>query len=315
MADVNLPIHQTQLPRRVSANGVSIREDVLYTDAKGELDERSKKRAEESLSSLSEVLPNLLEPNEAVLYVIRSCQAPAGVLEQFFLGWYIYRVTATRIVFTNLRLLHFGLVSDKKWDRTLKSVRWGNILEAKTKGWLNRVLKLKYGNGKKEHYWRLKRKDSQKAKVILDAVMPQSRTETTAAQGMQSLCPNCRAPLTAGTYQCASCGLRFKDEKTLLRRTLLIPGGGYLYSGFTLLGGITFLTEGAFTLAMIYFVLMAVGIVPPDTSENGRPMPTGSFWGAAVFFAVILGLNKALEYLHSRRVIQKFLPLKAAGEA
>jgi hypothetical protein len=314
MADVNLPIHETQLPRRMSANGISIREDVLYTNAKGEADERSKKRADEALSSLREVLPNLLEPNEAVLYVIKSCQAPVGVLEQLLLGWYIYRVTATRLVFTNLRLLHFGLVSDKKWDRTLKSVRWGDILEAKTKGWISRLLKLKYVNGKKEQYWRLRRKDAQKAKVILDAVMPQSRAETTAAQGMQSLCPNCRASLTPGTYQCAACGLKFKDEKTLLRRTLLIPGGGYLYSGFTFLGGVTFLTEGAFTLAMIYYVLMAVGLVPPEASENGRPFQTKTFWGAAIFFAVILGLNKALEYSHSRRVIQKFLPLKAAGE-
>lgn len=314
MADVNLLIHETQIPKQVSANGISIREDTLYTNAKGEADERSRKRAEEALSSLSEVLPSLLEPNEAVLYVVKSCQAPVGVLEQLLLGWYIYRVTATRLVFTNLRLLHFGLVSEKKWDRTLKSARWGDVLEAKTKGWLNRLLKLKYANGKREQYWRLRRKDSQKVKVILDGVMPLSRAETTPAQGMQSLCPNCRATLTPRTYQCLSCGLKFKDEKTLLRRTLLIPGGGYLYSGFTLLGGITFLTEGAFTLALIYYVLMALGIAAPETSPNGRPTQTGIFWGAAGFFAVILGLNKALEYVHSRRVIQKFLPLKAAGE-
>jgi hypothetical protein len=315
MADVNLPIHGTQVPRRVSANGVSIREDVLYTDAKGNPDERGQKRADGALSALREILPSLLEPNEAVLYVIKGCQAPVGVLEQLFLGWYIYRVTATRLVFTNLRLLHFGMESDKKWNRTLKSVRWGDLLQAKTKGWINRLLELKYAKGTKERYWRLRRKDSQKAKVILEAVMPLSRGEATPAQGMEFLCPNCRAALTARTYQCASCGQKFKDEKTLLRWTLLIPGGGYLYSGLTFLGVMTFLTEGAFLLAVVYYALMALGLVAPETSANGRRMQAGELWTAVIVLAVFLGLNKAVEYLHSRRVIRKFLPLKAAGEA
>jgi hypothetical protein len=106
MPNADLPVYGAQLPRLISANGVQIREDVLSTNAKGEPDDRSRKRAEEALASLHDILPNLLEPNEAVLYVIKSCQAPLGMLEQFFVGWYVYRVTATRLVFTNLRLLH-----------------------------------------------------------------------------------------------------------------------------------------------------------------------------------------------------------------
>ena len=73
---------------------------------------------------MHDILPNLLEPSEAILYVIKTCQAPLGTLEQLFLGWYVYRVTATRLVFTNLRLPHFGLGAGGKWNRPLKSVRW-----------------------------------------------------------------------------------------------------------------------------------------------------------------------------------------------
>src|SRR5881394_2258111 len=72
--------------------------------------------------------------------VIKSSQAPLGTLEQFFVGWYVYRVTATRLVFTNLRLLHFGVGPGGKWNRTLKSVRWGDVSSAKVKGWINRLL-------------------------------------------------------------------------------------------------------------------------------------------------------------------------------
>ncbi len=310
MPNADLPIHGAQQPRLVSGNGVQIREDVLYTNAKGEPEDRSRKRAEDALASLRDILPSLLEPNEAVLYVIKNCQAPLGTLEQLFLGWYVYRVTATRLVFTNLRLLHFGMGTGGKWNRTLKSVRWGDVTESKVKGWINRLLELRYANGTKERYWRLPRKDGKKAQAILDAVLPPSRGETTAAQGFQSICPDCRAALTPGNYQCGVCGLKFKDEKTLRWRTILIPGGGYLYAGMTLLGVLAFLSEGAFTLGTIFSVLMALGLIAPETAENGQVMQRADLWGAALILFFILALNKALEYIHGRRVIRSYIPLK-----
>jgi len=314
MPNNDLPIYATQLPRLTTADGVQLREDVLFTSEKGEPDERRKKRALEALSSLREILPNLLEKDETVLYVVKTCQAPMGSLEQFLLGWNAYRVSATRLVFTNLRLLHFGMESDKKWRRTVKAVRWGDITEAKVKGWLNRKLQLRYANGMKESYWRLQRKDSLKIKAILDAVIPQSRGQATPAQGFQSICPDCRAVLTAGKYECASCGLRFKDEKTLLTRTLLIPGGGYMYASMTLLGVLNFFTEGLFTVAAIFWILMMVGIIAPERDADGRVMQSGETLTVALFFLLLVGSHKALEYVHGRRAIRTFLPWKKRGE-
>jgi hypothetical protein len=309
MASADLPVYGTQLPRLASANGVSIREDVLHTDAKGEPDERSKKRAEDALADLREVLPSLLEPKETILFVIKSCQAPMGALEQFFLGWYAYRVTATRLVLTNLRLLHFGTSAGGKWNRTLKSLRWGDIAEAKVKGWLNRMLVILCANGKKEKYWRLRRKDSQKAKAIVNAVLPASRGEATPAQGFQSICPDCRAALMEGNYQCPACGLKFKDEKTLRWRTVLIPGGGYLYAGMTFLGVLGFF-EGLLMLGLILSLLLALGVLAPGTAQNGQPAQPGEFWGAAIFLGILVALHKGLEYIHCRRVIRNFMPMK-----
>lgn len=315
MPNNDLPIYATQLPRLTTADGVQLREDVLFTNEKGEPDERRKKRALEALSSLRDILPSLLEKDETVLYVVKTCQAPMGSLEQFLLGWNAYRVSATRLVFTNLRLLHFGMESDKKWRRTVKAVCWGDITEARVKGWLNRKLQLRYANGTKESYWRFPKKDSVKIKAVLEAVIPQSRGEATAVQGFQSICPDCRAVLTAGKYECASCGLRFKDEKTLLKRTLLIPGGGYMYASMTLLGVLNFFTEGIFTVAAIFSILMAIGIVAPGTDADGRPTQSGEMLPAAVFFLVLVALHKGLEYIHGRRAIRTFLPWKKRGEA
>ncbi len=179
-------------------------------------------RAEEALASVHDILRILLEPNEAVLYVIKSCQAPLGNVGTI-LWWYVYRVTATRLVFTNLRLLHFGVGPGGKWNRTLESVRWGDVTNAKIKGWINRLLQFRYANGTKERYWRLPKKDGKKAPTILEAVLPLSRSGATPAQGFLSICPDCRAALTAGNYQCST--LKFKDEKKVRWRTMLIPGG------------------------------------------------------------------------------------------
>jgi len=50
--------------------------------------------------------------------------------------------------------------------------------------------------------------------------------------------------------------------------------------------------------------------MPRETAENDQVMQPADSWGAALLFAVILSLNKALQYIHSRRVIRSFVPLK-----
>ena len=236
MPAAEVSIYPNRAPQIVASNGLPIREDVAYSDAKGEESERSRRRAQEAIDKLRDILPSLLEPKEAIFCLVR-CQAPVGALEQLFVGWSIYQITATVLVFTNLRVIHLGVDSKGKWKRTLRSVRWGDIAEARIKGWGSKVLALKYASGKKENYWRLRRRDAKKVKTLLEILIPASRGDMTAAQEMVALCPDCRARLTPEKYRCESCGLAFKDEKTLLRRTLLIPGGGYWYAGLWPLKG------------------------------------------------------------------------------
>jgi hypothetical protein len=190
----------------------------------------------------------------------------------------------------------------------LKSVRWGDVAEAKVKGWLVRVLKLRYLSGKKEQYTRLPIAAARKVNDILAAVIPASRAEMSSAQGMQSLCPDCRAGLTPRVYECVPCGLRFKTEKTLLNRALLIPGGGYFYAGMNLAGVLSFVGEGAFLLLVLLYAAMALHLVPAATSENGRLMETAELWTVAGFFLLIVAFHKLVEYRHGVRVIRTFLP-------
>ncbi len=315
MADPSLPIYSDQIPRVVSSNGLAIREDILFTDAKGRQTDGSRKKAEALLEKWRDTLPALLESNETIFYIVKNCQAPVTPLEQFFLGIYAYSISSTALVLTNLRIIHLGVTSRGKWRRVLKSVRWGDLSDAKVKGWLSRVLDLKYANGQKERYWRIQGKDAKKVKAILAAVLPLSRAEATAAQGIVSLCPDCRASLTQGNYQCLGCGLTFKNEKALLKWTLLVPGGGYLYAGFTVLGVLSLFFEGLFLIEAILYILMAAGVIQPGRGADGSGALQGDLWVTAGIFLLIIGFRKLLEYLHGRRIIRTFLPLSKAGQA
>src|SRR5260370_13508245 len=214
MAQADLPIYANVVPRPLSVGGLSVREDVLFTDAKGKESDRSRKKAEKVLEGWRGIVSGVLEPNETVFHIVKNCQALVSALEQVMLGWHAYGVTATMLVLTNLRILHQGLTGRGKWKRVLKSVRWGDVAEAKVKGWIGRVLDLKYASGKKDRYWRVPGRDGRKIKDIVAAVLPASRGETTPAQAIISLCPYCRNPLTPPNYRSEQFGLVFKRQNT-----------------------------------------------------------------------------------------------------
>src|SRR5271154_4981560 len=197
MAMPDVAVYPGQVARVMASNGLRVREDVLFTDAKGRESESSRRSTEKVLAKWKDVLPAILEKDEAVVYIVKHCQMPLSTFEQLTMSWQAQGSTGVTLVLTNMRLLHFGLGGSNKWTRVLKSVRWGDLTDAKVKGWLVRVLGLRYASGKKERYSRLPIGTAKKVKDILAAVMPASRAEMTGAQGMQSLCPNCKAALTA----------------------------------------------------------------------------------------------------------------------
>jgi hypothetical protein len=308
MATPDIAIYPEQLARVMSSNGLSVREDLLFTDGKGRESDSAKRSAGKVLAKWKDILPAIIEKDETVLYIVKNCTAPLSVFEQLTLGWQAYAVMSTTLVLTNRRMLHFGLGSSAKWSRVLKSVRWGDVADVKVKGWLSRVLDLRYLNGKKERYSRLPMGAAKKVKDIVAAVVPASRSEMSGAQGMQSLCPDCRASLTPGTYQCPQCGLKFKSEKTLLKRTLLLPGVGYFYAGMGLAGVLSLLGEGIFLVTGLVFVAMALHLVGSTTAEDGHVMASAELWSTAAILLAIVAFHRLIEYRHGLRVIRTFLP-------
>jgi hypothetical protein len=67
--------------------------------------------------------------------------------------------------------------------------------------------------------------DAKKIAAIAAALLPTASGELTSAHGFVQLCPDCRNVLTQGQYFCSSCGFTFKNEISMVLRSILLPGG------------------------------------------------------------------------------------------
>src|ERR1700687_2638844 len=98
MPAADLAIYPHQFPRIAMHGRVRVREDVLYTSPKGEEKGSARKRAEQGLNNLQDVLGKLLAPEEAVFYIARAV-APLSLFERLTLGWQAYHMYGTEVVF------------------------------------------------------------------------------------------------------------------------------------------------------------------------------------------------------------------------
>jgi hypothetical protein len=305
MANQDISVHANQVPRPASLNGLRVREDIAYTNYRGEEHGRTLKRVNKILDKLGPVLQRILAADETVLYAARM-QAPVSLVEQLTMGWYLYRVSAATMIFTNRRIIQLLVDSGGKWRGNLRAVAWGDVAEARVKGWLSPVLWLKYRNGKKEKYWRLKHADAKKIKVLAATLLPAGSGESTAAQGMVALCPDCLAALTEKVYVCGGCGLAFKDERTLVKRSLLIPGGGYFYTGHIFLAITDLFAEVFLMFEVIVCALAAYGTWGKVPAKPGAATATGFLLSTLIFLA-LLAFEKLVTIHHGRRFVREFI--------
>jgi hypothetical protein len=295
----DLPIHDNKLPRTVIIDGISVRNDVLFTNEKGE-DKRSiQKRTEKALQKLLPALQRVLLPAETVLYIARA-QSPLTALEQLTAGWWTRLLAASAIVTTNKRLLFFPIKRDGSWKESVRSLQWGDLEEVKPNGLLVRNVTFKCKNGTKTTYTNFRRADAKKIAAIATALLPAASGEMTATHAFVQLCPDCRSALTDGQYFCSGCGLTFKNEKTMVRRSIFLPGGGYFYTGHPLVAIIPAIVEGVLLLELLVFLL--AGLTSPKAVPN--------LLSAVLILGVFWGLETAVTILHCRRYIRDYIPQK-----
>ena len=146
-----------------------------------------------------------------------------------------------------------------------------------------------------------------KLRLLLGVLVPRSpglsAPVASSSSSFASLCPKCLAKLSKDLYRCAQCGQLFKDEKALLSRSLLIPGGSYFYTGQTLLGVVAALIEGLFELSVAVSLLEGFGVIDASSEGDGKlALIRAAIWLTMLAFVKFAGFYRA------RRRVKRFIP-------
>ncbi len=299
MPPADLHIHDNQLARTTKMDGIPIRADVLFTNDKGEENVRIQKRSEKTLRKLRPALQRLLLPDEAVLYVMPA-RSPLSSLEQLTAAWWTSILAASTIMLTNKRILFFPVKQDGSWRESVRAVQWGDLEEVKPNGLLVRNVSFKFRNDSKITYTNIRRADAKKIAAIAHRLIPAGSGEVSSTQGLIQLCPDCRNVLTQGQYFCSGCGLIFKNEKRMVTRSILLPGGGYFYTGHPLVAMIPAVVEGLLVLEILSLLVAA------STSAKAMPNIRSGLLILGLFWAI----ETAVTILHCRRYVRDFIPEK-----
>jgi hypothetical protein len=263
--------------------------EVLFSDAKGVYKKRIEKRKMELLRKIS-FINKFLDPNEQIMFITKAC-SPFTILEQMTMGpVLLMMVKRSLLIFTNKRLFHVPTTPEYRYRASVTQIQYQDCKQMFVKG---SRLTFVYQNGKKDSFLFIPRADRAKLKHI--NISPPELGPPNALPQRRHLCPNCTNELNPHVYSCPSCGLKFKNKDKALKYSLLLPGGGYFYSGHWVVGFFDFLVESYLIFLNVIFLLgLLLGeltLLPP-----------------LIFLMAILALEKFITIYHTNHFIDEYLP-------
>ncbi len=273
--------------------GLPINTEICFSDHRGVYKKGIEKQQLKNLKKSAEFLKRFLEPGEEVLLAAKAV-SPFGLLEQWTLGWYLYVMKRCLLVFTNKRVLHIPTKSNYGPKDGMSQFFYGAIESYKASQFLGRALTLTYKSGKTEKFASIPGKGLNKIKNLLPSLM--ENASPVSSQERQHLCPRCATALEPDVYKCAKCFLEFKNMGDATKYSILIPGGGYIYTRQY------FLALGDFFMELFLLVILIVGITGLISGKEGGE--------TLVIFGVILVLEKLGTIYHARLAVREFIPLE-----
>jgi hypothetical protein len=234
---------------------------------------------------------SFLDPDEKILRV-STCMSPTGIVEQLTIGLMVAYINRALVVVTNKGVFHIPTTIGYNYRNSIAKFRYEDCKRLEG----GRKIFAQYGNGKKERFYYIKSENGKKLKAFFKSLkIGGNAAKNTAAK--QFLCPRCTKPLSPNVYQCGACRLAFKDMATAKKRSWLIPGGGYFYTGHPFLGFGDFIAE---------FVLLAMVVVGVSAMISGQP---GGI-GVVFMFGFFLLFEKLLTIHHAERYIKEYIPVE-----
>ena len=275
--------------------GLPVNEAVAFSTPKGKVKESIKKNQLRMLEKYAAILRQFLEPGEEILLVMRGC-SPMSLLEQLTTGWIIVHIKRCAFVVTNRRILHFPAQSNYAPRHSISQIRYGDVDAIKASAFLGRKFSVSYKDGSKETFYYVQ--ESRKLKAILDGFRIAGE-QPSPVRARHHLCPKCTAPLSTGTYTCSKCGLEFKSEKKARVLSILLPGGGYFYTGHPFLGISDAIGE---TILLALVASSLYGILFGTSDPAGKIM-------VFFVFSLLFAVEKLITIYHARHYVREYIPV------
>jgi hypothetical protein len=205
--------------------GLPVDNAAMFVDKRGVHKPQIEKNRMKLLAKLG-FLAGFLDVDERIIFVTTGC-SPFTALEQGTIGaaWLI-AVKRALFVLTNKRLFHIPVTIKNEYRGSIAQILYQDCKRLQVKG---STLAAEYHSGKKEKFSCIPYGD----RAIIKQLNLQAEASDQPSERPQRnhLCPNCAQLLPKGVTVCPACGLEFKNRATSLKYSLLLPGGGYFYTG------------------------------------------------------------------------------------
>ena len=184
------------------------------------------KRRVKLIQQVEPQLPEMLYPNEKILYIAKGVQH--SIIEAITIGaLWSNMINQTVFVLTNLRLLMIRSNSKGKPAETCWMIYYSEI--TKFKPTLTGVLDLKLDDGKSIRFTGFPKLDRKTMPKIFEEALETYRErgfEPDCSQSREDLCGSCFAIVPKGRFQCGKCGTTFWTPGQVAIRSLIFPAWG-----------------------------------------------------------------------------------------
>ena len=227
-----------------------------------------------------------------VIRCLTTGYSPISWLEQLLTGLAFVFLKRAMFIFTDRRILVVPTSFNRSPHSSVSQIMYEDAAAIALKG---RTLLVAYKNGLKETFTYMGRKEKKKIKALISH-LPIRPKEAGRLQERSHLCPGCAHVLPKKKQQCQTCGLTFKNNRAALIMALLIPGGGYFYSGYPLLA------LGFAALEILLLSIPAVYWTEFSKYSGSVTLPT------ALGSMLLLALTKWISAFHTMELIKDFMP-------
>lgn len=270
--------------------GLPVDQKTIFCNHKGVYKKRIEKR-QRKLIVKTALIKFFLQSNERI-FCLTSGYSPITILDQVLTGLAFLLFKRAIFVFTDRRLLHVPIRCGSKSHRSVAQILYGDCVHMTLKG---RALVVQLKDGRQEAFPYIGRREKKKIKALIDAIafQPESPAQS---KSRRYLCPRCTHLLPDRIGACPSCQLKFKSPLQAAIRAALIPGGGYFFSRYPLLG--------------IFFVLlelMLTGFWAIQWYEVTKGFSTGYILLATLTSGFLI--EKTITTYHARQLVSDFLPV------